>query len=251
MVEFDVIIPARHDSIRLPGKPLIDISGKAMINRVVERSQSSSAATVYVATDSDQIAKEVTKSTTARVCKTSSTHENGTDRVTETVELLELDDDRIIVNVQGDEPLIVGDLIDKVAEMLHRNECASVATAARPFKSNEEWSDESKVKCILDKAGHAIYFSRTGIPWHVTGNDPSLSYHHIGIYAYRVSYLKLHSRRPSCALELRERLEQLRVLYYGDKIAVHIDESYIGFGVDTVSDLERIRDVYNLSDNQT
>ena len=244
MKSYDIVIPARYQSTRLPGKPLRDICGKTMIRRVVESAQSSSAERVFVATDDEQIADEVLKTTSAGVCETAASHANGTDRISEAVSKLKLRDDRVVVNVQGDEPLMRGSLIDAVVTALRSSDLAQVATAARSFKSANEWRDATKVKCVVDRAGHAIYFSRAAVPWQASDELSALSLHHIGIYAYTAGYLKMHSGRQHCSLEKKENLEQLRVLYYGDRIAVHIENDYIGFGVDTEEDLARARTIF-------
>ncbi len=241
--DYDIIIPARYESARLPGKPLADILGKTMIRRVVERAQNSRAHRVIVATDDERIAREVSDTTTAQICETSASHLNGTDRIAEVVETLQLADDRVIVNVQGDEPLISASLIEGVADSLILSKIASMSTAARKFQSMHEWRDSTKVKCIVNSAGHAIYFSRAAVPWQASDVADSASLHHIGIYAYTAGYLKMHSSRPPCELERCEQLEQLRVLFYGDSIAVRIDNEYSGFGVDTEDDLRRVRQI--------
>ena len=241
MDAYDIIIPARYQSTRLPGKLLKNICGKSMIQRVVEGAQCSAAEQIFVATDDDRIANEVLSSTSAQVCLTDSNHANGTDRVSQAAGILKLDDRRIVVNVQGDEPLIDGQLIDQVVETLLASECADVATAAKPFSCEDEWNDAAKVKCIIDSTGHAIYFSRSAIPWRETCGRALLSLRHIGIYAYMVGYLKMHSHRRQCELEQSERLEQLRVLHYGDKIAVRVVNDCASFGVDTEEDLQRMR----------
>lgn len=242
MEPFDVFIPVRYESARLPGKPLLDICGMTLISRVVTRAQGSGAERVFVATDSAAVAEEVRRSTTAEICETSSAHDNGTDRIAEAAAALGLPDDRVVVNLQGDEPLMPGSLIDEVAGTLCASPVASVATAAQPFADDAACELESAVKCIVDRSGHAIYFSRLPVPWQ--GDDPSarIALHHVGIYAYRAGYLKRHSERPRCELEKRERLEQLRVMYYGDRIAVTVAETPVALGVDTPEDLKRVRE---------
>ncbi len=240
LLAFDVVIPVRYESSRFPGKPLADIGGKTMIHRVIECAQKSSAQRVIVAVEDVRIEHEVKKNTSAEVVHTSKRHLSGTDRVAEAVRLFELQDDRIVVNVQGDEPLMPGSLIDKVAAKLHQNlPKAKVATAARPVSSNLFGANPNKVKCVVDKNYFALYFSRSQIPWTSSNNITVL--HHIGIYAYTVGYLLKHSNREPCELEKTERLEQLRVLFHGDRIAVCIDSCYEGVGVDTKQDLDLVR----------
>ncbi len=239
--EFDVIIPARYASQRFPGKVLADLCGKSMIHRVVERALRSAAQQVLVAVDDERIAAEVKSATDAEICWTSSAIATGTDRVASVTERLGLDSDRIIVNVQGDEPLMCPDLINAVARLLVESPQASVATAAKPLVSHKDWSNPNVVKCIIDKNGYALYFSRAEIPagdW-IESPEP-VCLHHIGIYGYRAGYLRKHTQRPQCAIEQCERLEQLRVLFNGDRIAVYIDEKHLAGSVDTRADLRRV-----------
>ncbi len=239
---FDVVIPARYDSSRLPGKLLLDLCGKSMIQRVIERSFTSSAERVIVAVDDERIGDEVASKTKAIVCKTGVHHPCGTDRVAEAVTILNLPANRIVVNVQGDEPLIRGDLIDQVANKLAESNCAQVATAVTPLLSQDDFADRNTVKCVVDQLGNALYFSRAAIPYLGTGMfNPQLHVQHIGIYAYRTSYLQIHTKREVCPLEVTESLEQLRALYYGDKIAVYMEQAYDSMGVDTLEDLQRVR----------
>lgn len=243
-VPFDIVIPARYESSRLNGKLLLDICGKSMIHRVVERAFTSSAERVIVAVDDVRIEREVQRHTNATVCRTSKHHPSGTDRVAEAVTMLQSPPQRIVVNVQGDEPLIVGKLIDRVAFKLSEAQWAQVATAAKPLSQMEDLMNPNTVKCVVDKNGNALYFSRSQIPWTASEN-PTLSAYlqHIGIYAFRTSYLVQHAKRKVCSLETTEKLEQLRVLYNGDQIAVCVDESYEAIGVDTQQDLERVRKI--------
>ncbi len=240
-MEFDIVIPARYESSRFPGKLLADICGKSMIQRVVERSFESSAKSVVVALDDERIACEVKKNTDATVCYTQPAHSCGTDRVAEAVKTLGLPTDRIVVNVQGDEPLICAKLIDTVARKLTEQSTASVATAATPIRSQQDWEDPNVVKCVVNRKGQALYFSRCSIPNGASLSGASLTgLAHIGIYAYRVGYLCEHASRPASQLESAERLEQLRVLFNGDQIAVHIDNSYNAIGVDVAEDIQRV-----------
>ena len=245
-LEFDVVIPARYESSRLPGKLLADICGKTMIQRVVERAMTSAAKTVIVAVDDDRIGEHVADKTAATVVSTASDHASGSDRIAEAVSLLDLPGERTIVNVQGDEPLICAELINQVAATLHNDSSASMGTAATPMDLDAHGDDPNRVKCVVDRYSRALYFSRSVIPWagrSVTGSDLK-GLHHIGIYAYTVNYLvHQHASREVCDLEKNEGLEQLRALYYGDTIAVHVTDNYDGIGVDTSEDLDRVRAV--------
>ena len=246
---FDVVIPVRYHSTRLPGKALADICGKSLIQRVIECALSSSAERVIVALDDERVESVVSGISGVVPCRTSRSHPSGTDRVAEAVVKLSLPEDRIIVNVQGDEPLIAGKLIDKVALLLEGESNAQVGTSVTPIRSSDVLQDPNVVKCVVDNNYNALYFSRSPIPWRRAGNSQqSLGFHHIGIYAYRVSYLIHHAKREVCAIESSERLEQLRMLFHGDRIAVYVDHSYTSFGVDTQEDLEKIRELISLQE---
>ena len=239
---FDVVIPARYQSSRFPGKLLADICGKSMIQRVVEQAQTSSAERVVVAVDDQRLADEVFGTTDATVVFTSPDHASGSDRIAEAVRLLELSDDRIVVNLQGDEPLMPGEIIDQVVAVLQTDEIADIGTVAVVCDSNSSDNDPNQVKLVVDQYQRALYFSRHAIPWrkHPTAEESTKRLCHLGIYAYTVGYLlNRHSKRAVCDLELSEGLEQLRALYHGDTIAVHIADQYEGVGVDTEIDLER------------
>lgn len=246
MESFHVVIPARYDSRRFPGKPLVDLSGKTMIQRVVERAQMSAAQRVVVATDDQRIYDVVAESTTAEVLMTSPDHKSGSDRIAETVEKLDFDDNQIVVNIQGDEPLLPPTLINDVAVELMTGKPVKVATAAHPLESMDDWRDPNRVKCIIDKDGYAIYFSRTPVPWcDNRGELPKNSLQHIGIYAYRTSFLKRMTAMPQCALEASEKLEQLRILFNGELIAVYVSERYRGIGIDTPADVDKFNQLIN------
>ncbi len=250
--EFDVVIPARFESSRLPGKLLLEICGKTMIQRVVERAMMSSATQVFVAVDDERIADNVSKTTDAAVVFTSPDHLSGSDRIAEAVQLLSIPSERTIVNVQGDEPLIDPDLIDSVARVLQSDSIAAIGTAARPMDLKKFGSDPNRVKCVIDQNNRALYFSRSAIPATKSSldNNAKLGLNHIGIYAYTVDYLvNQHARREVSPLENSEGLEQLRALYHGDAIAVHIEQNYQGHGVDTQRDLENMRTIIAQSVN--
>ncbi len=244
--QFDIVIPARYESSRLPGKLLADICGKSMIQRVVERAMTSSADRVIVAVDDDRIGNHVSKVTTATVVATDRDHASGSDRIAQAVRLLKIPGERTIVNVQGDEPLMSGSLIDAVAAVLHSDPQAAMGTAAVPFDLDNYGSDPNRVKCVVDKYNRALYFSRSVIPWtkNTQAKRTDQGLHHIGIYSYTVDYLvECHAKRTVCQLEAREALEQLRALYHGDTIAVHVTHNFRGIGVDTQDDLDRVRAV--------
>ncbi len=245
-VPFDVVIPARFASARFPAKLLADICGKTMIQRVVECAMSSSAEQVIVAVDDERIADNVRLTTSATVIATSEDHASGTDRIAEAVQKMKLPGERMIVNVQGDEPLMPGELIDQVVTVLQTDSQAVIGTAAVPMNLDIHGNDPNRVKCIIDRHNRALYFSRSVIPYRTKTNQENArtGLHHIGIYAYTVDYLvHKHASRDVCPVEKEEGLEQLRALYHGDTIAVHIDENYRGIGVDTQDDLDLVRSI--------
>lgn len=247
-MSFLVIIPARYGSTRLPGKPLLDIAGKPMIQRVWERAGESAASRVVVATDDERVAAAVT-GFGGEVCLTRADHESGTDRLQEVVTRLGLDDDQIVVNVQGDEPLIPPAVINQVATNLAGSERAEIATLAKRIHRREDVFDPNVVKVVVDTTLHALYFSRAPIPWDreawSTGDNTAPLggewARHIGIYAYRVGFLHRFVSWPPGRLERIEKLEQLRAMEHG--VAIHVDESSaeVPAGVDTAADLERVR----------
>jgi 3-deoxy-manno-octulosonate cytidylyltransferase (CMP-KDO synthetase) len=248
MNPFHVIIPARYASTRLPAKPLKLITGKPMIQWVYEAALRSTAAQVHIATDDARVAEAVA-GFGGRVCMTSPNHESGTDRLQEVVSQLELPDDAIVVNVQGDEPLIPPAVINQVAANLAFCAGASVATLSEPIHRVADCFNPNIVKVVSDQSGLALYFSRAPIPW---GRDtfhsdaPQLAsdhlvQRHIGIYAYRVALLHQFVRWPLAALESFEKLEQLRVLANGHRIHVAPACAPVPGGVDTPEDLERVR----------
>ena len=240
-MSFTVVIPARYASSRLPGKMLADIAGAPMIAHVVDRARESSAARVIVATDDQRIA-DVVAQIDCEVCMTSTEHESGSDRLAEVVENIGFDDDHIIVNVQGDEPLVPGILIDQVAAALEVSQDAAMATAAKAIEHDEDLNNPNVVKVVFDRTGKALYFSRSAIPY-ARGERHTNAWHHIGIYAYRASFLKRYDQLVRSALEQTECLEQLRVLDNGDSIMVETVDYDTGIGVDTVEDLERVRGI--------
>jgi 3-deoxy-manno-octulosonate cytidylyltransferase (CMP-KDO synthetase) len=247
-LRFKVIIPARMRSTRLPGKMLADIAGKPLVAWVAERALASGADDVVIATDHPEIA-DAAAALQLKVCTTSTAHETGTDRLAEAVALLGLGDDEIVVNVQGDEPLIDPRLIRKVASELALRPRASIATAAHPIDSAAAFFDPNVVKVVIDTEGYAQYFSRAPIPYARDAFAKSRdalpeglpAYRHIGLYAYRVKFLRTYSQLSPTAAERFEALEQLRALGHGCRIAVAFWNEPIEAGVDTREDLERVR----------
>jgi 3-deoxy-manno-octulosonate cytidylyltransferase (CMP-KDO synthetase) len=232
---FNVIIPARYASTRFPGKPLVDLAGKPMVVRVCERAAQSGAAAVHVATDDERIAAAV-RSHGFAVVMTSRDHPSGTDRLAEAARELKLDDRHIVVNVQGDEPLIEPALIRRVAEGLGD---ADISTACHAIHDVASLASPNVVKVVLDAKGYALYFSRSRIPFPREG-DPQC-YRHAGIYAYRVGFLRRYASLTPAPLEKAEALEQLRALWHGHRIAVVVSETEIPPGVDTPQDLDAVR----------
>ena len=247
-LEFRVIIPARMRSTRLPGKMLADVAGKPLVARVAERALASGAEDVVIATDHQEIA-DAMAALKLKVCTTSSAHETGTDRLAEAVALLGLGDEEIVVNVQGDEPLIDPGLIRKVASELALRPKAAIATAVHPIESAAAFFDPNVVKVVVDTDGYAQYFSRAPIPYardafaksRDTLPEGLPAYRHIGIYAYRVKFLRDYSRLSPTAAERFEALEQLRALGHGCRIAVAFWNEPVEAGVDTQEDLDRVR----------
>ncbi|MEZ7766453.1 3-deoxy-manno-octulosonate cytidylyltransferase [Haemophilus parahaemolyticus] len=248
-MSFTVIIPARYASSRLPRKPLADIAGKPMIQHVWEKAQQAGANRVIIATDHEEI-EQVAKTFGAEVCMTSTEHNSGTERLAEVIEKMAIADDEIIVNVQGDEPLIPPVIIQQVAQNLAQNQ-VNMATLAVKLETKEELFNPNCVKVVTDQKGMALYFSRAAIPFardHFADcNDAfvaSQSYlRHIGIYAYRAKFVNQYIRWQPTVLEKLESLEQLRALWYGEKIHVELAKEAPQVGVDTLEDLERVRQI--------
>ncbi|RDF09317.1 3-deoxy-manno-octulosonate cytidylyltransferase [Haemophilus paraphrohaemolyticus] len=248
-MSFTVIIPARYASSRLPRKPLADIAGKPMIQHVWEKAQQAGANRVIIATDHEEI-EQVAKTFGAEVCMTSTKHNSGTERLAEVIEKMAITDDEIIVNVQGDEPLIPPVIIQQVAQNLAENQ-VNMATLAVKLETKEELFNPNCVKVVTDQKGMALYFSRAAIPFardHFADcNDAfvaSQSYlRHIGIYAYRAKFVNQYIRWQPTVLEKLESLEQLRALWYGEKIHVELAKEAPQVGVDTLEDLERVREI--------
>lgn len=245
-MHFTVIIPARLSSTRLPNKPLADLGGKPMVVRVAERAALSGAAQIIVATDHVDIFNAC-RQHHIDVHMTRADHPSGTDRIAEVAAALGLHDDAVVVNVQGDEPLIDPDLI--AATAAHIRQGVPMATAAHPIDDMQAVCNPNVVKVVLDNAGRALYFSRAPIPWHRDGFALSMQtlppayvpLRHIGLYAYLNSFLQAYPRLAVSALEQIEALEQLRALAHGYPIAVHVTGSAPEPGVDTPEDLARMQ----------
>ena len=247
-MSFHVVIPARFASSRLPGKPLIDLGGETMIARVAKQALRSSAQSVVVATDDERVAQAVA-GTGAEAAMTGTDHPSGSDRVMEVAVQRGWREDEIVVNVQGDEPLIPPAVIDQVAALLHvpYSDCG-VATLCEPIVRREDVFDPNIVKVVADRSGRALYFSRAPIPWsrggfenHSAGLDDARWKRHIGIYAYRVRALREYVAWPPSPLEEVEALEQLRLLDHGRHIAIADAVAAVPGGVDTPADAERVR----------
>ncbi len=250
-MSFTVLIPARYASTRLPGKPLMDIAGKPLVVRVAERAQASGADRIVIATDDERI-RAAAEQHGFDAILTRANHATGTDRLAEAAVALELDDKAIVVNVQGDEPLLEPALIREVADELRSHGDASIATACHPIDDLQEAFNPNVVKVVLDHAGYALYFSRATIPW---ARDAFAAkrdklplglplYRHYGLYAYRVGFLRHYPSLTSAQIERFEALEQLRALWHGHRIVVRITTGTPAPGVDTQEDLDRVRALY-------
>ncbi len=247
---FKVVIPARFSSSRLPGKPLLDIAGKAMVLHVCERAVQAGAEEVVVATDDERILNRV-KQAGFNAVMTLASHTSGTERLTEVANKLNWSDDVVIVNCQGDEPLIPPELIQKAATALMEQNIAQVASLCAPINEKEEVFNPNAVKVVRDEQDYALYFSRAPIPWNRDSfpngalNDQAEHFRHIGIYSYTAGFLRRYITWPACALERIESLEQLRILYQGERILVPAVEQIPEAGVDTQEDLDRINRLFS------
>lgn len=250
---FMVVIPARLASSRLPNKPLADIAGIPMVVRVAQRAQQSQASQVVVAADHLSIV-QACEAHGVFALMTREDHPSGSDRLAETCQQMGWDDSTIVVNVQGDEPLMSPDLINQVATLLNERPEASMSTAAHAIDSVAEFTNPNVVKVILDARQWAMYFSRAPIPWWRDGNVQGLTalpaplpLRHIGIYGYRAGFLKKFPHLTQAPVEIIEALEQMRALWHGHKIAVHVTDQAPGPGVDTAEDLQRVRTLWSQS----
>ncbi|WP_423064210.1 3-deoxy-manno-octulosonate cytidylyltransferase [Candidiatus Paracoxiella cheracis] len=247
-MEFHVVIPVRYDSTRLPGKALADIGGKPMVQHVYERALNSGAEEVIIATDDKRIA-EVAESFGAHVCMTSADHKSGTERLAEAVVALGLEDDEIVVCLQGDEPLIPPEIIRQVAEDLEEHDNVKVSSICVPIKETYELFSPSVTKVVLNRRNYAMYFSRAPIPY---GRDTfsdqqniklnGSHFRHVGLYAYRVGFVQEYLEWGPCPAEELEGLEQLRILWQGGRIHMAVAKSNLQLGVDTEEDLARVRE---------
>ena len=247
-----IVIPARHASTRLPGKALADIAGKPMVVRVAEAAQRCRHDGIWVATDHEDIRRAVEEHG-FQALLTRADHPSGTDRIAEVAARLGWDDDEIVVNVQGDEPLIDPALIESVAAALQEDTGAAIATASHPITEAGDFFSPNVVKVVCDGRGRALYFSRAPIPWDRDAFATSLNIlpanlpaqRHIGLYAYRVGFLRQYGLLAPAPLERREALEQLRALWHGYPIRVVPCEHAPAPGVDTLEDLERVRQAFD------
>lgn len=247
MSGFRVVIPARFAATRLPGKPLLAVAGRPMIQWVWERAMDSGATEVLVATDHDGIA-QACRAFGAEVCMTDAGHASGTDRIAEVAAQRGWDDHEVVVNVQGDEPLLPPALVRQVAELLLLHPEADVGTLGTPIHALAEHLDPNVVKLVMRQDGAALYFSRAPIPWHRDGAPAGLAsqqrfagaLRHLGLYGYRVGALRRLAASPACPLEEAERLEQLRALWIGMRIQVDVACEVPPAGIDTPADLERV-----------
>jgi 3-deoxy-manno-octulosonate cytidylyltransferase (CMP-KDO synthetase) len=249
-----VIIPARYASTRLPGKPLADVAGKPLIQRVHDCAVKTGATQVVIATDDDRI-RQAAEGFGARVVMTSAAHRSGTDRLAEVIEQLAIDAGEIVVNLQGDEPLMPAELMRAVAEKLASHKEAQVATACHAIHDRETLTNPNVVKVVCDTRGYALYFSRAAIPWPRDmmagkGGAAIQAYRHIGLYAYRAGFVRRYASWPPCPPEEAEQLEQLRVLWYGERIVVHEARQMPEAGVDTPEDLERVIKYFETADKR-
>ncbi|KXI28985.1 3-deoxy-manno-octulosonate cytidylyltransferase [Paraglaciecola hydrolytica] len=246
-MNFTVIIPARYASTRFPGKPLVDIKGKPMVQHVYERAMESGASRVIVATDDARIAK-VVSDFGGNYCMTGAHHESGTERLAEVIDMEGLLAHELVVNVQGDEPFIPAVNIQQVAENLYHHQQAEMATLAVRITDVEEAFNPNVVKVVTDKQGYAMYFSRATIPYdrarfldeEIIDEIGDYYLRHIGIYAYRAGFIKQYVSMSPSGIEQIESLEQLRVLWHGEKIHVDIARETPPTGIDTPEDLERL-----------
>lgn len=248
-MEFRVIIPVRYGSTRLPGKALMDIHGKPMIQHVYQRALESGAEKIVIATDDKRI-REVAESFGANVCMTSVEHQSGTERLSEAVMLLGWEAENIVVGLQGDEPFIPPEMIRQTAEDLAQHENVKVSTLCTPITEIEDLFNANVVKVVMNRRNYALYFSRAPIPWQRGSfeNKKNIQldghyYRHIGIYAYRVGFLQEYMEWGPCPSEELEKLEQLRILWHGGRIHLHVYQGRLPVGVDTEEDLIRIREM--------
>jgi len=242
MTAYHIVIPARYASSRFPGKPLQMINDKTMLEHVYGVAKKSSAQSIVIATDDARIEK-LAKTFCDEVLMTSDKHQSGTDRLAEVCQIKQWGADEIVVNLQGDEPLTPPELLQQVASNLHKKSVASIATLSTYLNSVEEITDPNIVKVVADAEGYALYFSRAPIPFNRDAESLILNHiyqRHLGIYAYRVGFLNDYSQLSQCDIEMFEKLEQLRAMYYGHKIHIEPASLLPGPGIDTPEDLQKI-----------
>lgn len=242
---YKLVIPARYGSSRLPGKPLLPLAGRPLIAHVIERARACQADEIILATDDERI-RAACEPLGVRVAMTSASHATGTDRLAEVVRLMGWPDDTLVVNLQGDEPLIPADLLDRLADNLAAHPQAAIATLCTPIHSARDLFDPHVVKVVRDRVGFALYFSRAPIPWErdAFGMEADRrhdhAFRHLGLYAYRASFLRSFAEWPEAPIEGLEKLEQLRALWQGARIHVDVVAEPPGHGVDTPEDLARV-----------
>ncbi len=239
-MSYTIVIPARYASARFPGKPLVDLAGKPMLQRTFECASNSSARRIIIATDDERIAALAYK-IGAEVCMTSDQHRNGSERLAEVALIYDMSDEEVVVNLQGDEPFMPVECLNQVAGLLESDHNCSIATLCHPLKERADIDNPNIVKLVTDRYGYAMYFSRAPIPWN--RNKPISAeagyFRHIGLYAYKASFLGRYAEMPACELETIEALEQLRVLWNGEKIKVGITRPGVEMGIDTPEDLKQ------------
>lgn len=243
MTPYHIVIPARYASSRFPGKPLVDINGKTMLEHVYDVAKKSSASSIVIATDDQRIA-DVANKFCDKVLMTSDQHQSGTDRLAEVCQIMQWTEDEVVVNLQGDEPLTPPELLHQVAENIHSYQDASIATLTTPIHDQDDIKDSNIVKVVSDINGYALYFSRAIIPFQRDLHEDcesNLYQRHLGIYAYRVAFLNAYSQMPQCELEMIEKLEQLRAMYHGHKIHTQQALQLPGPGIDTPEDLDKLK----------
>ena len=243
--DFIVIIPARYESTRLPGKPLLEIGDKTLIRHVCDNALLSQASRVIVATDDQRIAAHLAGSHIT-VVMTSADCQSGTDRIAQAASILDINNETVVVNLQGDEPFMPPVVINQIAHALIENPHVQMSTGCENLTNKNEWNNPNIVKVTRDKDDLALYFSRSQIPYGADGRNQQV-FRHLGIYAYTVGYIKTFASQISCQLEQTEKLEQLRALYNGDRIIVTEITQPTGIGVDTADDLEAARKYYGQS----
>lgn len=250
---YSIVIPARYAATRLPGKPLREIAGKTLLQHVYECAQRTDASRIIIATDDERI-RQAALGFGADVCMTSAEHQSGTQRINEVMHVRGFGDDEIIVNLQGDEPLMPAACVAQVAELLAKNPDAQMSTLATPISHESEVFNTNVVKVVINKFNRALYFSRASIPWQrgsyekgeIEHNAHWYSLRHIGIYAYRAAYIKEYVSLSASPLEALESLEQLRVLWHGGSIVVGQAVETPGPGVDTEQDFAKVQQLLEL-----